>query len=552
MTEPGTTLERTLRPGRSESAGAQRPYRKLAYGPGEPRLRREELAPSPPAGAGPGSSLLRLAHVTDFQVADVQSPARFEFCERLRGLSGSENYVPACRPQESMAPHAVAAMVRTLNSLPPSAETGAELDLALCTGDTLDNAQQNELGWSVAILAGGVAALGSGGPGYEGVQSIGWEPALYWSPEPGPDPYKERFGYPSRPGLLGEALGPLGSPGLAVPWLACFGNHDGLALGTAIATPAYEQVLLGALKPVDLPPGLDPMALIEAFISHPELLLAGHSRPVRPDAERRSVARRELVSALLAAGGRPAGHGYRKENLERGTAYAVYDLDGPVPLRVVLLDTVDLDGGFQGSIGLRQLRWLEERLSEAHSRAYDAAGRLVGTGGADRLVVLASHHGLASMVNGREDPGGLETDHPRVLARELEELLHRFPNVVLWLNGHRHRNEVRPRPDPSGRSGGFWEVSTAALADWPCQGRLVELTCDAEGELTILSTMLDSAVPPDPAEAAGAGADTVVQLAAFHRELASNDPFSGAGTGGEGSPGDRNVALRVPAPFPLR
>ena len=111
---------------------------------------------------------------------------------------------------------------------------------------------------------------------------------------------------------------------------------------------------------------------------------------------------------------------------------------------MVLLDTTNMDGYFQGSIGAVQLRWLEARLSEAHSRHIGPDGRVVTTGAADRLVVLASHHGLDTMTNDRQSPKGLEHDHPRVTAGALEALLHRFGNVVLWLNGHRHRNDVQP------------------------------------------------------------------------------------------------------------
>jgi hypothetical protein len=204
-----------------------------------------------------------------------------------------------------------------------------------------------------------------------------------------------------------------------------------------------------------------------------------------------------------------------------------------------------MDGYYQGSIGARQFRWLEDRLAEVHSRHFDANGRLVTTGTTDRLVVLASHHGLDTMVNERQDPTGLEQDHPRIGAEALEALVHRFTNVVAWLNGHRHCNDVQPRPGPSGRTGGFWEISTAAIADWPCQSRLVELVSQA-GEVTILCTMLDADVPADPGQAHGHE-----RLAALHRELAANDPYAGHGHGAEGRQGDRNIALRRRAPFPL-
>ena len=549
MTGPGvpstheTTLQRTLQPGPARGHGPDGEYRRLVYGPGEPRLVRDDLAGGRRAPGGALVSLAHIGHLTDMQIADVQSPGRFEFFERLKGGVGAENFVPACRPQEALVAHAVAAMVETINQLPTSPETGARLGLCISTGDSLDNAQLNELQWFVALLGGGTVVPNSGGPGYQGTQAADWEPALYWRPD-GPGPFTERFGFPVHPGLLAEALQAFVSPGLAMPWLSCFGNHDGLVLGTAVPTAAYERVLTGGRKPIDLPAGVDPLSQVEAFMAAPELLLAGPAREVVADPARRSVGRRDFVAAHLQAGGSPAGHGFGRWNVDAETAYGIHDIDGPVPVRIILLDTTNMDGDFQGSIGARQLRWLEARLTEVHSRHVDAGGRLVSTGATDRLVVLASHHGLSTMVNDRQAPTGLEQDRPRVTAGALEALLHRFGNVVLWLNGHRHRNDVQPRRDPSGRSGGFWEVSTAAIADWPCQSRLVELVSSGDGEISALCTMLDAGVPADPDRASGRE-----RLAALHRELASNDPFAADRRGAPGQPGDRNIALRLPAPF---
>lgn len=538
-----TTLRRTLYPGPARRVGTDGEYRRLVYGPGEPRVVRDDLAGGPAGSRAGLVSLLHVGHLTDMQIADVQSPGRFEFFERLRGLPGAQSYVPACRPQDALVTQAVAAMVSTLNRGPVSPETNAPLTLCLSTGDNIDNAQLNELRWYLALLGGGDVVPNSGGPGYQGVQSPGWEPAAYWCPEPGPDPFKDRFGFPVHPGLLAEVVQAFTCPGLSVPWLSCFGNHDGLVLGTALPSAAYERVLSGSQKPVDLPEGVDPMAHVDAFTSNPELLLAGPARQVEADRDRRCVGRRDFVEAHLQAAGSPVGHGFERWNLDTETAYGSYDLDAPVPLRIVLLDTTNMDGYFEGSIGSRQLRWLEERLTEVHSRHLDDGGRFVTTGAPDRLVVLASHHGLDTMVNERKDPAGLEQDHPRVTGGDLEALLHRFGNVVLWVNGHRHRNDVQPRPDPKGRTGGFWEVSTAAIADWPCQSRLVELVSRGDEELTILCTMLDAGVPADPEHAEG-----LERLAALHREIAANDPFTSRAYG-EGRPADRNIALRLPAPF---
>ena len=83
------------------------------------------------------------------------------------------------------------------------------------------------------------------------------------------------------------------------------------------------------------------------------------------------------------------------------------------------------------------------------------------------------------------------------------------------------------------------------MVDWPCQTRLVELI-DSDGDLAIVCTMVDHDTPP--AAAALVSSD---DLASLHRELAANMPFAGAGSGQEGSAADRNVVLRLPAPFRL-
>ncbi len=126
-----------------------------------------------------------------------------------------------------------------------------------------------------------------------------------------------------------------------------------------------------------------------------------------------------------------------------------------------------------------------------------------------------------------------------------EAFLQRFPNVILWINGHTHTNRVWSHPDPSGRSGGFWEVNTAAHVDYPQQARTVELFDNGDGTLSIVGVMLDHS----DAEDISYGPDwDPVSLAAMSLELAANDPALDADFR-LGTPSDRNVELLIRKPF---
>jgi hypothetical protein len=122
--------------------------------------------------------------------------------------------------------------------------------------------------------------------------------------------------------------------------------------------------------------------------------------------------------------------------------------------------------------------------------------------------------------------------------------------VVLWLNGHTHTNAIRARHDPDQPGRGFWEVTTCAVVDWPCQTRLVELA-GRDGQLSITCTMVDHDTPLGPRVLADMALASVDDLAALHRELAANIPFGGEHPGRTGTATDRNVELLVSPPFAL-
>ena len=511
--DPVLSIQRRLAAGAVKRVGPRSPYRAVAALPGEPQLLRADLVGTARAAGfhAHGRPLACLAHVTDLHVADVQSPARFEFLNREFRDPRVRLLVPLQRPQEALNPHAVAALVGTLNRLEVG-PAGGRLELVAMTGDAIDNAQWNELTTFLALFAGGTVNPDSGGPGYEGVQAPGWPDDIFWKPDgPASDRFRTGFGYPHLPGLLERALRPFPAPGLRLPWLGCQGNHELLSQGVGMVTAELAAALVGGHKPVRLPDGFDLDGVHETYVSRPEALMAGSLLPVTPDPARRPFSLGEFVRANQ-------GHGFGEPNEREVTAYFAHDTPA---VRYLVLATASPAGGADGRLDAVQFGWLESRLGEAR----------------DRLVVILSHHGLDSLTNKRE---------PCVEPAILLDLLLRHPNVVLWLNGHIHANRITPRADPRGDGGGFWEVTTSALVDWPCQGRVVELVDGGDGLLGIACTMLDHDGLLEPG-----GAESGLELAGLHRELAGNLAWSGLAGDRSGTAQVRNVILLLPAPVPL-
>lgn len=535
----GTTLLATI----ERVAGAG--YQPLQSGPGWPTLLRTELAAARGDRSDRRRAVAAFAHLTDTHLTDAQSPGRVEFLDRY-----DAPYSAAFRAQETLAVQVLSSMVERINAIGRGPVTGRPLDCAVSTGDNIDNQQHNELAWFIAALDGGPVTPNSGDPtGYEGVQDPVDTDPHYWHPEGGPADQWRDGGFPEIAGLLDAAVGGFVAPGLDIPWYSTYGNHDGLVQGNLPRTDAIDRILTSGVKVTDLAPGQGAVELVLRILSDSEAFAdevlggttANPTRSITPDPNRRTVRTDEWVLAHLASPTRPgpSGHGYTDAHLELPALWYGFDIAPGV--RGLSLDT----GGFNsGSIGQTQLDWLEGELRAVHSRYVDAFGSEVRTGATDHLVVVFSHFNPRSMGGSLTDPAN--PTERRILGEELVAFLHRWPNIVAWVNGHHHTNEVTPYPDPSGRTGGFWDINTASHIDFPEHARLVELVDNADGTLSIICTMVDHAGPVT----ADHGDHSVGGLAAISRELSANDPQRG--TGALGTAADLNVELVLAAPFDLR
>jgi hypothetical protein len=80
--------------------------------------------------------------------------------------------------------------------------------------------------------------------------------------------------------------------------------------------------------------------------------------------------------------------------------------------------------------------------------------------------------------------------------------LHKYPNLMLWISGHRHMNTVTPQPfDPAALPAqsalnSFWEVETSSLRDFPQQFRTFDIRRNTDNNISIIITNVDPAVVP--------------------------------------------------------
>ena len=531
----GTTLARTYTRGTAGAGG----YRPVVESPGEPHLVRTDLGGTPAGDrAGRRRALIAFAQLSDVHVVDAQSPMRVEWADRLddeSAVPATGLFTSAYRPQEMLSGHIADAMVRQLNSVGAGPVTGKPLALAIQTGDNSDNSQLNEIRWNIDVLDGGELRVDSGDPNrWEGVHDD--DPTYYdphyWHPHGAPAgkgadlPRSER-GFPVVPGLLDAARRPFQAQGLSVPWYSAFGNHDGLSQGNfPAATLQLNLVATGALKLISPPAGLSPAAIVNALQSGSyaallaSLALSPSVRPVTADPQRRLLTRKEIVEEHFHTAGLPSGHGFTPENRTKGTAYYTFDKG---LCRFIVLDTVNPNGYADGSIDQTQFTWLKSQLAAS----------------TDRLVMIFSHHTSDTMTNGLNGPG-LDTD-TRILGDVVLAELLAHEQVIAWVNGHTHRNQVWARPRAGG--GGLWEINTASHIDWPSQSRIIEVADNRDGTLSVFTTIVDHA---GPASYAGNTADST-HLAGLARELAAND-WHNRGDGYRGATTARNVELVLPAP----
>jgi hypothetical protein len=294
--------------------------------------------------------------------------------------------------------------------------------------------------------------------------------------------------------------------------------------GTVAPTPEVNKEMVDGKRYTGLPSTTN---LFEVLMQFKEVGPAGYPAAddapyidVAADLERRAIERGEYAQLHLASPGSPRGHGFTEENARNKTMYYSTDIQG---VKLIVIDSVNHYGGWQGSMDEEQFAWLEKEVAASQ-----------------KPVVLASHHPLSKMFNDYAPTGR------RVCLDEIRDMLLKYPKVIAWLAGHEHRHHIEWIGDIE-EVNGFWQIETASHADWPQQSRTVEIVTDAAGDIYFGLTVIDHAAGIDYA-----GATTPIEIAALSRTISANvwqkRPELGAKHGIDwwlGRVTDRNVVLKI-------
>jgi len=569
-------------------------FKTLTTGPGEDYIVRagDDTVTLGEAKAGRESRRTPLAYfgqLTDFQLADEESPARVEFLDPEGGP-----FTASWRPSEAFNPHEANEMIEQMNSFAANAPVASgdgskpPMDFVMNTGDISDSQQFNETTWNRQLIEGGTITPGSGvdptssigtnplcpadqitalggikdaatPTNYTGVQDRddwpGAKEFYFYDPDdPNPplddpgnvNPYSDA---PEYPGLMNQAQKPFEATGLNVPGYVLFGNHDGLVQGNAWASKLFNQFAQGCLKPIaDKSPenaAFDPLTFL-GLVTNPDLDINGfldlvddnpnQFMAVPPDPNRRLISKTEYKN-IFKANGKDDGHGFgfvdpAEETASNGTAgYYAYSKGG---VRYITLDTHSEGGKIlssdKGNLDTPQFEWFERELQKTTED--------------NEIAIVFSHHAPESMsadvadenapscasVNPTEVvgcDGDPRLSTPIKLQADVVALMHKYPAAVAWVAGHSHENKIDAFKDPAG-AGGFWSIRTSALVDWPKQNRLLQIFDNKDGNLSIFGTLIDHAAPvPAPAPGTDASTMNAAQLASTGRTIGYNDNQNG-------------------------
>jgi len=411
------------------------------------------------------ASLLSFFTMSDIHVYDKESPSQ-PFCDLQIFNAWETNCTPAITFTMLYTTHTLDAAIQTVNAL----HKQTPFDCGLFLGDADNNSQYNELRWYIDVIDGKPIRPSSGAHAGEDTidyqkpyQAAGLDRTILWYQTKG---NHDNFWFGTEPvndylrrNYIGEDLLRLGANILFSPYSG-FTESD-YYMGTVNGSTPYGDII-GA-GPVSGTPAIKVVA----------------------DPNRHTLDMKEWMSEFFGTSSQPLGHGFTPTSTNRDFASYSFDPKWDIPIRVIMLDDTQGENNFtnhgNGSLDKTRYDWLISELDQGQSEG--------------ELMIIAAHVPIGFATYGSNGLGSWGPES-YVTDKELIATLHTYPNLILWLAGHTHYNQVTAfkSPDPNHPEQGFWEVQTPSLRDFPQQFRTFEIVRNSDNTISIIITDVDPAV----------------------------------------------------------
>ncbi|MBK8884369.1 MAG: TIGR03768 family metallophosphoesterase [Bacteroidales bacterium] len=434
-------------------------YGNWHYGAGLDYQKRLDLTESGYSGnsATKAATLLRFFTMSDIHLVDEETPvSAIEFA--YHNGNGPSGYSATML----LTTQVLNAAVQTVNVL----NKQKQFDFGISLGDDCDNTQYNELRWFIDVMDG---------------KPINPDSGIKDDPIQGPgNDYQDSF--------QAEGLDK------SIPWFQTLGNHDHFWKGSFPVTDDFRPKYIG-IDIVNLDKTLSDlngrgyyMGSIDGRTQYGEIIGAGATADfVTPpqilaaDPDRRSLKREEWIGEFFNTTSTPDGHGFSQSNKTTGFACYSFVPNSDIPIKVIVLDDTQKDddpniGSYaHSSLDQERFTWLLGELRSGQDN--------------DQLMIIAAHVPIGL-------GGGLWNADAEVTEETLIDSLHNYPNLMLWISGHRHVTAVTPLPsaDPAHPENGFWQVETPSLKDFPQQFRTFDIVRNNDNTISIFATSVDPIV----------------------------------------------------------
>ena len=436
-------------------------YSSWQWGAGENEGQQLTLMPTGYTGATNAAKLLSYLSVSDAHITDKETPCQAIYFAYQGGI-GSPS---ACySPVMLYTTQVLDAAIRTANAV----NRLTLFDFALSLGDDANGPQYNELRWYIDVMDGKYITPSSGANA--GASTIDYQKPFQAA---GLDP--------------------------AIPWYAVLGNHDHFWMGGLPVVASQEYFTNTDVLRL----GDDYMGTIDGSTPYGDVIDVGsvtnfivggitNTPRVAADPNRYSLTTSNWMYEFFTTTSKPVGHGFSQANVTNSFACYSFKPRTNMPVKVIVLDDTMSDKDFaigeQGCLDPKRFNWLVKELDHGQAQ--------------DQLMIIAAHVPLELI-----DTNSLVGTNTIIPLTNLLATLHTYPNLLLWMCGHTHQNNIIPQPSPypDRPEYGFWEVQTASLRDFPHEFRTFEILRNTDNSISILVTDIDPEVTTNSPAAVSLG-----------------------------------------------